>query len=119
MTARSCWIRGISPMPDAAWKAWERRIASRIGGRRRGCDVGGTNGGKDDVIHPHFSVQCKLLGRPNFSDCLGAAKQAERDAKPHQEPVAIVKRKRSLDVDALVVMRLETWLDWHGGPRDP
>ena len=62
-----------------------------------------------------FAPECKLLGRPSFGAMLDAARQAERNAEPLQTPVAIVKRKRDRDLDALVVMRLETFCQWFVG----
>ena len=104
-------------MADKSWKQWERAVAKLVGGKRRGPDFRGEDGGKNDIIHPHFSIECKLLSRPSYGHLLDAALEAERNAKPDQEPVAIVKRKgRSCLVgDALVVMRLETWLQWRIG----
>lgn len=100
-------------MSDASWKAFERRIAKLFpGGRRRGADTRGENAGKSDVICDAWAPECKLLGRPSFADLLSAARQAEANAKPLQTPVAVVKRKRDRDMDALVVMRLETFADW-------
>ena len=99
-------------MADKAWKAFERTIAAIFGGTRRGADTRGPDAGKTDVIHPHFAIECKLLGRPGYADMLAAAKQAETNAEPHQEPVAVVKRKNARNDDALVVMRLETFRQW-------
>ena len=93
---------------DAAWKAFERRMARLFPkGRRRGADTRGPSTGKSDIICDGWSPECKLLGRPSFSDLLDAARQAERNAEPLQTPVAIVKRKRDRDTDSLVVMRLD------------
>ena len=64
------------------------------------------------MICDGWSPECKLLGRPSFSDLLDACRQAERNAVSLQTPVAIVKRKRDRDVDALVVMRLERFAEW-------
>jgi len=108
-------------MPDASWKAFERRVAALFGGRRRGAYTGDRSGGRSDVIARGFSIECKLLGRPGYADLLDAARQAERAADPTELAIAIVKRKRAEDVDALVVMRFETFLDWFGpglGPLD-
>ncbi len=100
-------------MPDKSWKAFERRIAQRFpNARRRGPD---TTGGKCDLIAPGWAVECKLLGRPSFSDLLDAARQAERNAEALQTPVAIVKRKHDEDRNALVVMRLEEFSQWFVG----
>ena len=100
-------------MADKAWKAFERRIAAFVGGKRRGADTRDERGGKSDVIHPHFAIECKLLSRPSFGLMLDACHQAERNAELHQEPLAIVKRKGDRDDDALVCMRLSTWREWH------
>ena len=99
-------------MPDRAWKQWERRVAAIFGGRRRGPDTRGPDGGRSDVVHPFWAVEAKLLGRPGYADLLAACVQAEANRGPHQCPVAVVKRKRARDHDALVVLRLETSRDW-------
>jgi len=101
-------------MSDASWKAWERRVAALFGGSRRGAYTGGRDGGRSDVLAPGWSIECKLLSRPGYADLLEAARQAERAAAPTELPVAIVKRKRAEDADALVVLRLETFLAWFG-----
>lgn len=102
-------------MGDKSWKAFERRIAKIFGGQRRGAETRGERGGKTDVIHEHYAIECKLLGAPGYQAMLDACRQAEANADPGQEPVAIVKRKNKLDADALVVMRLETFRDWRLG----
>ncbi len=99
-------------MPDAGWKAFERRIARVFGGTRRGPDTRGPDGGKTDVVHAFWGIECKLLGRPSYSDLVAAAKQTEANAEPGQCPVAVVKRKRVEDRDALVVLRLEMFREW-------
>jgi len=101
-------------MPDRSWKALERRVATLFGGRRRGAYTGSRAGGRSDVIARGFSIECKLLVRPGYADCLEAARQAERAASPTELAIAVVKRKRAEDRDALVVMRLETFLAWFG-----
>jgi hypothetical protein len=98
-------------MPDKSWKAFERRLAALFGCKRRGPDFRGEDGGNDDLTHPHWSVEAKLLGAPTYSAMLAACKQAEANARG-REPVAVVKRKSAQDKDALVVMRLETFRDW-------
>ena len=64
------------------------------------------------MIADGWAPECKLLGRPSFSDLLEACRQAEANAEPLQTPVAVVKRKRDRDTDALVVMRLESFREW-------
>ena len=96
---------------DKSWKAWERRVAALLGGVRRGADTRSRNGaGKTDVIHDELAIECKLLGRPGFADCLSAAKQAETNAESGL-PIAVVQRKGRRWQDALVVMRLETFVE--------
>ncbi len=99
-------------MPDAAWKAWERRVAKLFGGRRRGPLTRNLSGAKTDIVHDHFAIECKLLKRIKFSDLVEALRQAERNAGPDEEPVAVVKLKNAADGDAFVIQRLSTFADW-------
>ena len=108
-------------MPDAAWKAFERRIARLFpNGRRRGADTRSEAGGKSDIVCDGWSPELKLLGRPSFSDLLGAARQAERNAEALKIPVAIVKKKGARDADSIVVLTLSTFVSWFlpGAPQD-
>ena len=95
-------------MTDKSWKAWERRVAKRFGGERRGADFRGRTGGKNDIIVEGFSVEVKLLSRPTYGDMFNACLQAE-GAKENvlDAAVAVVKKKGARDNDALVIMRLE------------
>lgn len=107
-------------MSDAGWKQFERRIAKLIGAgdpsvRRRGPDVSDSDGGKTDIIHPAWGIECKLLAKAGHGTILEAVRQAERNSLDTQTPIAIVKRKRDQDKDALVCMTLGTWLEWYGG----
>ncbi len=99
-------------MADKAWKAFERKIAAYLGGKRRGPDTQDQNVGKTDVIHPYWGVECKLLSRPSFGQILDACRQAETNSRDNQEPVAFVKRKGDEYKDTLVCVRLETFLKW-------
>jgi len=92
-------------MPDKAWKQFERRIARRFGGKR----TGPTN--KEDVSHPTYSIECKLLSRPSFGEIQAAVEQAETHCPAGKVPVAVIKKKYKEDKDALAVMRLETFLE--------
>ncbi|MBT37616.1 MAG: hypothetical protein CL938_03600 [Deltaproteobacteria bacterium] len=104
-------------MPDRAWKAFERRVAQAVGGRRRGADTGGCDGGRSDVIAPGLSVECKLLRRPGFAGVVEACRQAEAAAGDLELPVAVVKRFGARDADALVALRLEVFREWFVGGR--
>ena len=100
-------------MPDKSWKAFERRVAKFVGGQRRGADFLNRErgGGKDDVVHPTLSVECKLLSSVSYCDLLNAAKQAEKNCGDGKLPLAIVKKKGAQDKDALVILRLERFLE--------
>lgn len=99
-------------MTDTAWKAWERRVATVFGGKRRGAYTGTTQGGKSDIIKPGWAIECKLLSRPGFADLLAAAEQAERNAENTEDiPVAVVKRKGDAINQALCVMRMERFVE--------
>ena len=51
-------------MADKSWKAFERRLAKRVGGRR--IPVTGERDGAD-VVAPAFVYQCKLRrGLPSY-----------------------------------------------------
>jgi len=100
-------------MADKSWKAFERRIAAVVGGKRRGAYTRGSQGGLTDVLSEHWAVECKLLGRSSHSAILDACRQSEVNAEPGQTPVAFVKRKGDRDRDTIVAMRLETWRAWY------
>lgn len=99
----------------------ERSVASDFGGVRRGPGTGdgvNSNGcdivGPDGTDHPMFGIECKLRTSPHFGDIEQAVTQAEANAKPHQLPIAIVKRKGGPLKDALVAIRYDTFRDWFG-----
>jgi hypothetical protein len=95
-------------MADKSWKAFERRIAKRFGGKRRGADYGGFAGGTNDIICEGFSVECKLYKRPSYGMMVDACFQAEAAREKFTDAaVAVVKKKGARDNDALVIMRLE------------
>jgi hypothetical protein len=104
-------------MTDKSWKAWERRVAKLFGGQRRGADYGDMLGGKNDIIVAGFSIECKLLKRPTYQQMFDACVQAESSAENIIDiPIAIVKKNKQglKDKDALVIMRLETFLGFFG-----
>ena len=95
---------------DKSWKAFERRIAKRFHGVRRGADFAG---GKNDIIVPGFSIEVKLYARPHYQMMLDACRQAEAAKEDALDiPIAVVKKKGARDNDALVVMRLEEFEKW-------
>jgi hypothetical protein len=101
---------------DKAWKAYERRVSSdfpdgtRTGPNFRNPDGGGNN---DIKTSAPFGVEIKLLSQPTYSLMTEACRQVERNSKPHQTPIAIIKKKQAPDDDALVVMLYSTWKEWY------
>ena len=52
-------------MADKSWKAFERRLAARVGGAR--IPVTGERDGADVIVDNAFSYQCKLRrGLPSY-----------------------------------------------------
>ena len=98
-------------MPDKSWKAFERRVAKRVGGKR--IPVTGERDGAD-VIAPAFCYQAKLRrGLPSYLRewLRGIVAAGERSGTTG---VVIWKSPGALDDDAVVVLRLKDWQDWHG-----
>ena len=98
-------------MPDKSWKAFERRLAHRMGGKR--IPVTGERDGADVVAGP-FVYQAKLRrGLPSYlRDWLrGIVAAAERSGATG---VVVWKQPNARDDDAVVVLRLKDWQEWHG-----
>ena len=98
-------------MPDKSWKAFERRLAGRVGGRR--IPVTGERDGADVSAFP-FVYQAKLRrGLPSYlRDWLrGIVAAGERAGATG---VVVWKAPNARDDDAVVVLRLKDWQDWHG-----
>lgn len=99
-----------------AWKKWESFLATLLGGKRRGAQTSWGGEGLSDVIHPFWSIEAKLLSSPHYGQIKDACRQAETSAKEGQCPIAIIKKKGENWQEALVVMRLEEFHSWFGGP---
>ena len=98
-------------MADKSWKAFERRLARRVGGRR--IPVTGERDGADVIAGP-FVYQAKLRrGLPSYlRDWLrGIVAAGERSGTTG---VVVWKSPRALDDEAVVVLRLKDWQAWHG-----
>ena len=98
-------------MADKSWKAFERRLARRVGGKRLAC-----TGEKDgvDVDAGPFVYQAKLRrGLPSYlSEWLrGIVAAGER---ANAVGVVVWKPPRARDDDALVILRLRDWQALHG-----
>lgn len=100
-------------MSDKSWKAWERRVATIFGGKRRGAYTGDGNTGKTDIIVDGWGVEVKLLSRPTYQQMFDACTQAETNREKDTDiPIAVVKKKGARDNDALVIMRLEQFKEF-------
>ena len=98
-------------MPDKSWKAFERRLARRVGGRR--IPVTGERDGADVVALP-FVYQAKLRkGVPDYLKAWlrGIVAAGERSGATG---VVVWKAPGARDDDAVVVLRLKDWQAWHG-----
>jgi len=100
-----------------AWKAFERRIAERLGGRRR--PVTGLDRGDGDAFTPLFELQCKLrIGQPSYvkrwlADIVATASSRGRiGVVVWKEPGHGVRG--GADANALVVMRWIDFVELHG-----
>ena len=97
---------------DKSWKAFERRLAKRMGGRR--IPVTGERDGADVIGGGPFVYQCKLRrGVPSYliswlSGIVGAGERHDSIG------VLVWKPPRARDDDALVVLRLADWEALHG-----
>jgi hypothetical protein len=106
-------------MPDKTWKAFERWVAKQFGGTRRGADFRGARGGKNDIIADGYSIECKIWARPTWSALVEDVKHAEeRRDNPGDIPLAIMKKKGDRNLDSIVAMRFETFLEFFGGHND-
>jgi len=93
------------------WKAFERAVATRLGGKR--IPVTGIDRDGADVITELFAVQTKLRKRlPQWlfawldGICL--------TARPHRIGVLILRTPHMDTNDALVIVRLRDWVELHG-----
>ena len=104
-------------MSDRSWKAFERRIAARHGGKR--IPVTGERAGADCDCGM-FAVQCKLgRGMPSYlQDWLDGIRAA--GARRDKIGIIVWKPKGARDNDAIVVLSLRDWTDLHGNaPSEP
>ena len=97
---------------DKSWKAFERRLAKRMGGRR--IPVTGERDGADVIGGGPFCYQAKLRrGVPSYLlDWIrGIVGAGERKGSIG---VVVWKAPRARDDDALVILRLKDWQALHG-----
>ena len=99
---------------DRSWKQFERRVAKRVGGKRIPCT--GERGGADVVALP-FVYQAKLRkGVPQYLRewLRGIVTAGERSGATG---VVVWKAPNARDDDAVVILRLKDWQDWHGNDQ--
>ena len=99
-------------MADKSWKAFERRLAKRVGGKR--IPVTGLGRADADVDAGPFVYQAKLRrGLPSYlRDWLrGITAAGERKGATG---IVVWKAPRQRDDDAVVVLRLKDWQALHG-----
>ena len=101
-------------MADKSWKAFERRIAERVGGKR--IPVTGERDGSDIDAGP-FQYQCKLRrGLPSYLRewLRGIVSAGERKKATG---IVIWKAPREKDDDAIVILRLADWQELCGSQK--
>ena len=106
-------------MADKSWKAFERRIAQRVGGRR--IPVTGERDGADVVGGGPFVYQAKLRkGVPSYLRELGYRGIVEGGGalRRRYRCFRCGKQPNARDDDAVVVLRLRDWasLAWDVRP---
>jgi len=92
--------------------SWERAVAAMFREAMPGAEIrrnlqpqGGSAVGSDLLV-PGFAPECKVGKMPNPR---AALTQAERDAKPGQCPIGIIKDDRQ---PPFVVLRLDVFMDF-------
>lgn len=90
---------------STAWKEWERVVAGKIRGERRGAYTGRGGQGRTDIIHDFIDAECKLLSQPQYRDLRNACRQAKENGDGGI-PIAFVRKKGEEWRDALVVMEM-------------
>ena len=100
----------------ATWKATERAVALRLGGRRVPV-TGRARGDAPDVEHPTLSIEVKhRQDVPAW--LLAAMAQAVAASRDGRVPVAVVHRHGARHDDALCVLRLADLARLLGAARD-
>jgi hypothetical protein len=99
-------------MGEQRWKRIERAVAKRLGGQRQ--PITGRRG--PDVLHPWLAIETKTRKRlPHW--LTQAIEQAEAVATGDQLPVVILHEAGTRLSQALVLMRLADFEEWHGSIR--
>ena len=102
-------------MADRSWKATERAIAARLGGRRVPI-TGRQRGDVPDVQHDLFAIEVKHRRRlPTW--LRAAVAQALAAQRGRQVPIVVLHEHGTHHADDLVVLRLGDFQDWNGPLR--
>lgn len=91
------------------WKNFERTVAKLFGGRR--IPING-RGDEPDIKTSTHTVECKHWDRLPYR-VEQALMQAERNNEPGALPLAIIGQRGRRWQDALVVMRLDDYIEWY------
>ena len=101
---------GVDVVSDKPWKAWERKIASYIGGERVPI-TGRQRGDVPDIKHNWLAVEVKYTSKTLPQKMYMARAQAEASARGNQLPVQIYAQKGMNAGDCFIVMRLSDFRD--------
>jgi hypothetical protein len=92
----------------SSWKRDERKIAAAVGGKRLGP-------GTDRADVRAEGLCCEVKRRASLPQWLTeAVQQARRYAGAYDLPIAVFHQAGERITEALVVMRLADFQDWHG-----
>ena len=99
-------------MSEKRWKAVERAIMSRLGGKRipvTGRIRGEAADGEHDWLSPEIKHKNKL---PDWlHDAMAQAVASQRNG---QLPVVVLHQQGKRHADDYVIVRLGDWCDWFG-----
>ena len=102
-------------MADKSWKAFERRIAERVGGKR--IPVTGLDRAGADVVAGQFVYQAKLRrGLPSYLRTWidGIVETAKRK---NATGIVVWKQPGERVDDSIVLMKLKDWQKLHGAEK--
>lgn len=101
-------------MSEKRWKAFERRVAAILGGRRVPV-TGRSRGDAPDIAHPLYAVEVKHWTRQPET-VLAAMRQAKASVRDSRIPVVVIGSP-GVDVRrSLVILELGDFADHFGGP---
>lgn len=88
-------------MSDKTWKAYERRIAALLGGRRVSILQ------SEDIEHPVLSIECTVQKQAKIPALVrNKYEQALRNCPEGKKPVVVMKEKNRNDLNSFVILSL-------------